>query len=153
MIQLRTSHLIVGTAGFIAFVLTGQYMSLVHNYLQGMADGPRLFFRSAHIYLLWSSLLNLLLGCYLTRFTSGAARPLQFLASLAILAGPFLLGFSFFFEQYHPALTRPIGRWTILIAAGGAIGQAVAVFLARTKSRSTASQAVAVQSGVKLEQD
>jgi hypothetical protein len=84
MIELGITHVVVGPAGSMAFILTGQCMHWFQNHLHGMPDGPRLFFRSAHVYLLWSSLLNILLGYYLFRPPSGMARYVQLVSSLAI---------------------------------------------------------------------
>ena len=131
---LRVLHLVVGVAGLIAFVASGQYMVWVHGGLQGMADGPRLFFRSAHIYLLWGALLNLALGCYLVRLERGLLRHVQLLGSLLILAGPFMLCASFFAEQHNPQLDRPVGQLAIFLALGGAILQAVAALAGRAGS-------------------
>jgi len=104
MNRLRTVHLVIGTLGFLTFVLTGQYMHWAHDHLHGMADGPRLLYRSSHIYLLWSSLLNVLLGCYLNPLRNGFLRAGQSIAGLAIIAGPFLLVTSFFAESNSPNL-------------------------------------------------
>ena len=131
---LRVLHLVVGVAGLIAFVASGQYMAWVHAGLQGMADGPRLFFRSAHIYLLWGALLNLALGCYLLRLERGLLRHVQSLGSLLILAGPFMLGASFFAERHNPELVRPVGQLAIFLALGGAVLHAVAALAARARS-------------------
>ena len=125
MNPLRAFHLIIGTLGIFAFLLTGQYMLWVHNHLQGMPDGPRLFFRSCHIYLLWSSLLNVVLGCYLTRPQRRYLRHAQSLASFAILVGPFLLCTSFFVELHNPGLLRPIGQLAIFLGFGGVLAHAV----------------------------
>ena len=134
---LRVIHLIVGAAGLIAFAATGQYMAWVHAGLQGMPDGPRLFFRSAHIYLLWGALLNFLLGCYLVRVQRGMLRHAQSAGSLLILAGPFMLFASFFFEQHNAELLRPIGQLAIFLALGGALLHAVAALAGRTQSGAT----------------
>jgi len=131
---LRVLHLIVGVAGLIAFMASGLYMVWVHAGLQGMADGPRLFFRSAHIYLLWGALLNLALGCYLARLERGVLRHVQSLGSLLILAGPFMLGVSFFAEQHTPELDRPVGQLAIFLALGGALLHAVSTLGARARS-------------------
>ncbi|HKA42184.1 MAG TPA: hypothetical protein VKF40_09370 [Burkholderiales bacterium] len=133
--RLRTLHLVVGVAGLIVFAATGQYMRLVHAGLQGMPDGPRLFFRSAHIYLLWSSLLNFVLGCYFDRVRHGALRHVQSLGSLVILAGPFMLCASFFVEQYNPGLLRPIGQLAVFLSFGGALLHAISVAAYRAKSK------------------
>lgn len=134
MHRLRTIHLSIGALAVIAFLLTGQYMHWVHNHLHGMPDGPRLFYRSTHIYLLWSSLLNLLLGAYLVRPQQLVLRHAQTGASLAVLAGPFLLCTSFFYELFTPALLRPMGRLAIFLALGGVLAHASIAMASRAKS-------------------
>ena len=134
MHRLRGIHVSIGAVAVVAFLLTGQYMHWVHNHLQGMPDGPRLFYRSTHIYLLWSSLLNVLLGCYLTRPQRQLLRHVQTLASLAILAGPFLLCASFFVEVYNPGLVRPMGRLAIYLAFGGVLAHAATAMVSGAKS-------------------
>jgi hypothetical protein len=119
MHRIRTIHLIIGVLGLASFILTGQYMHWFHGHLREMADGPRLLYRSAHIYLLWSSLLNLLLGCYLSPLRNGSFRGAQLIAGLAILLGPLLLTASFFIESNNPGLARPIARLAIYLALAG----------------------------------
>ena len=125
MFNLRRFHLLIAVAGIVAFLLTGQYMDRVHDHLQGMPDGPRLFYRSAHIYLLWSSLLNLEIGSYFVERTSTWARRAQFVGSMLVQMGPFLLGYSFFFETHNENLTREVARIAIYTSAAGAILHAV----------------------------
>jgi hypothetical protein len=127
----------IGILGVIAFLLTGQYMHWVHNSLQGMPDGPRLFFRSSHIYLLWSSLLNVILGCYLIRSQRRFLGHAQSVASFAIIVGPFLLCTSFFVESYNPALLRPIGQVAIFLAFGGVLVHTVTALASRATSNRT----------------
>jgi hypothetical protein len=116
--MLRRLHLTFGGAGLIVFLLTGQYMHWVLH-LSGMTEAPRLFVRSAHVYLLWASLLNLSLGCYLHDHQVGFRRHLQSVASFGILASPCLLAVSFFMERYDPHLTRPLAHLGIYVAAAG----------------------------------
>ena len=137
MLRWRTVHLVIGTAGLIAFVLTGQYMRWVHNGLQGMPDGPRLFLRSSHIFLLLASLLNVVLGCYLVRLRRGWLRHAQSLASLAIVMGPPLLCLSFFFEPHNPNLMRPIGQLAIFVSFGGVLLHAIATGFSRASVSET----------------
>lgn len=127
--MLRKLHLLIGLAGVVAFVLTGQYMHWAHAHLEGMPDGPRLIFRSSHIYLLWASLLNLALGCYLPRSLTRAA---HLAGSVAVLLGPALLCWSFFFEPYGPELERPVGRLAIYLALGGMALHVIASLRAET---------------------
>jgi hypothetical protein len=57
-------HLVVGLGGVAAFLLTGLYMRLE---FPGAYDGDatmRMLFRSAHIYLLLASLMNVLVGVH-----------------------------------------------------------------------------------------
>ena len=61
---MKKFHLVFGVLVIIVFVLTGQYMDRYHEHLRGMADGPRMLFRSRHIFILLSGLLHLGLGAY-----------------------------------------------------------------------------------------
>lgn len=131
--MLRRLHLIVGLAGVVAFLLTGQYMHWIHAHLQGMADGPRLIYRSSHIYLLWASLLNLGLGCYAHSFSGMAAKVAQAVGSIAVILGPPLLCWSFFYETYNEELLRPVGRWATYLALGGTALHVVASLLQEVK--------------------
>ena len=135
MNRLRTIHLIIGVTGLIAFILTGQYMAHVHDGLKSMPDGPRMMHRSAHIYLLWASLLNLLLGPYLTIATHARARLMQAIASAMLLAAPFMLCYSFLKESNHPQLLRPITQYAIFLAAAGGVMHAIAGAWRRDQSR------------------
>jgi hypothetical protein len=110
---LRALHFGLGVAAFALFVLTGQYMHWILDHLRGMPDGPRLMYRTSHIYLLWSALLNTLVG------------------SLLLLAGPFLLTASFLLESEHADLFRPAARLAIQLALAGTVLHAVAARRAR----------------------
>lgn len=50
----------------------------------------RYLFRSRHVYILFSSLINILLGLYLYRSRSPLGARLQFVGSLLLLAAPML---------------------------------------------------------------
>ncbi len=130
-VLLRRLHLAIGVLGLMAFILSGQYMHWVHGHLRGVPDGPRLFMRSAHIYLMWSSSLNLVLGCYFSWPASRPWRAVQALASLLVLAAPVLLGVSFIFEPYGPSLMRPLGAWATILALVGVLVHVVGVGLSR----------------------
>ena len=118
---LRSLHLWVGVATVLVFLLSGQYMHWGYDHLDGMADSPRMMFRSAHIYLLWSGLLNTMLGLYLEVPAKNWAKALQFIGSLAILLGPPLLVMAFVSEPWLTDLVRPYARPAIYIAFGGTI--------------------------------
>jgi hypothetical protein len=102
-------HLVVGIAGVVGFLGTGQYMDKVHDHLRGMDDARRLLFRSTHLYLLFGSLVNLALGLYLRPAFGwrGWVRPV---GSVLILATPFLAAAGFFTEPWLSGLDRPYSR-------------------------------------------
>lgn len=106
---MRRLHLIVGVAGVVGFLGTGQYMDLAHDHLRGMDDARRLLFRSTHLYLLFGALVNLALGLYL-RPTFGWRRWVRMIGSALILATPFLAAAGFFTEPWLSDLDRPYTR-------------------------------------------
>src|SRR5688572_21603394 len=118
---MRNAHLITGLLFLAVFVATGQYMDLGYDHLRGMADGPRLLFRSAHIYLLFAALLNLLLGCYFQAHAGRGARAMQLTGSTMLLVAPLLLTLSFFMESQDTSFIRPMTRIALygtLVGAG-----------------------------------
>jgi hypothetical protein len=123
---LRNAHFIVGIVSLIVFLATGQYMHWWHGHLYGMENTPRLLFRSAHIYLLWSGLLNTVLGLYFQSCEIRWCRMLQQLGSIAILLSPPLLLAAFFLEPWLSELVRPYARPAIYIAFGGTLAHLVA---------------------------
>jgi hypothetical protein len=107
MHQLKSIHIAAGIAGLVAFVLSGQYMAIFLNGLQDMADGPRLLYRSAHLYLMWASLLNLVIGLRFPPLRSGTVRIAQIVASFMLLAVPVLILIGFSIEARLPGVQRP----------------------------------------------
>ena len=103
---MRWLHLAVGVAGVVGFLGTGKYMDKVHDHLRGMDDARRLLFRSTHLYLLFGSLVNLVLGMYL-RPAFGWRWWVRLVGSALILATPFLAAAAFFSEPWLSGLERP----------------------------------------------
>lgn len=108
--MLRKAHLIVGILGLLAFVLQGQYMDLALAHLVGMADAPRMLFRSSHIYLLLVALLNVVMGVYMRGDIRFLIPELQVVVSVVVLAAPFALLVGFFLEPRLADLMRPYTR-------------------------------------------
>ena len=108
--MLRKAHLLTGVAGLIVFVLQGQYMDLFHAHLTTMADGPRMLFRSSHIYLLLASVLNVVLGVYLRDDSSLIHRWIQIVVSTVVLLSPIGLLAGFFLEPGMDELVRQYTR-------------------------------------------
>jgi hypothetical protein len=116
---MKKTHLIFGACVVLAFLLTGQYMDKFHNHLAGMPDGPRLLYRTRHIFILLSGLLNLGMGAYLTPRSETWRRTMQLLGSLLIFAAPFLFLIAFFYEPNLTNLYTPLSHWgTYSIATG-----------------------------------
>ena len=126
---LQRIHLIAGLLGLVAFLLTGLFMDRRLDHLVGMPDGPRALYRSGHIYILFSALLNLLLGVYLTTPASRAARVVQYLGSALLLGALFLLLYGFIVETPRAIIERPMIREGIVWSLGGVIAHGVAGLL------------------------
>jgi hypothetical protein len=123
---LRTIHLLVGLIFVAVFLLTGQYMDRYLGHLQTTPDTQRMLYRSTHIYLLWSALLNLTLGLYLRLSSVKSCRTAQRMGSVMVLAGPFLLTLAFFHEPSLSGLLRPLSRPAIYSAFAGLLLHALA---------------------------
>ena len=95
---MRRIHLAVGILTIMAFLATGQFMRMHAPPMEDLEDGLRMMYRSRHIYLLGSGLLNLLLGVYLRARAAGWRSGLQVAGSVLILTAPFLLVLAFFNE-------------------------------------------------------
>jgi len=117
----RRFHLIFGLLLVIIFLLTGQYMDRVHNHLQGMADGPRMLYRTRHIYILLSGLLHLGIGSYFRYRSERVRRILQLLGSLLITAAPVLFIIGFFREPHLTGLYAPLSKDGIITIAIGTL--------------------------------
>ena len=105
--NLKRFHFWVGVIGIIIFLMTGQYMYHWHAHLEGMADGPRMLFRSAHIYFLLASVINLVVGFYLTPKSLQHRKYTQIIISILVLLAPVLVLIGFFVEPHLSELSRP----------------------------------------------
>jgi hypothetical protein len=118
---MKKIHLIFGAAVVVAFLLTGQYMDKIYNHLVGMADGPRLLYRTRHIFILLSGLLNLGIGAYFTDRLEPLQRAMQLLGSLLIFVASFLFLIAFFYEPSSGTLRTPFSHWGTYTIATGAL--------------------------------
>ena len=118
---MKKAHLIFGILTVVAFLLTGQYMDKFYNHLHGMADGPRLLYRTRHIFILLAGLLNLGIGAYFTYRTERWGRTMQLLGSLLIFTGSVLFLIAFFYEPNLGTLRTPLSHWGTYTIATGAV--------------------------------
>ena len=117
---MKRFHLIFGLTVLVVFLLTGQYMDRVHYHLMYMADGPRLLYRTRHIFILMSGLLHVGLGTYLSLHQTTVRRALQIIGSVLITVAPVLFTVAFFIEpRLEGDLPTPLSLLgTITIAVG-----------------------------------
>src|SRR5918998_1887069 len=117
--KLRTVHTAFGALVVVAFLLTGQFMDRFHNHLEGMADGPRLLYRTRHIFILLAGLLNLGLAAYYVRRARRWRRVLQLAGTGLVAVSSVLFVAAFFYEPGLRDLDTPLSHWgTYTIAAG-----------------------------------
>jgi hypothetical protein len=116
---MRPLHLIFGTLVLVIFLLTGQYMNYYYNHMVGVSDGLRLLYRTRHIFILLSGLVNLGIGIYLSYRQQLWRRILQWLGSVLIVLSSLLFITAFFYEPKLTGLYTPLSHWgTYTIVAG-----------------------------------
>lgn len=132
---MKLTHLIFGFLMFLVFLLTGQYMDKTYNHLEDMEDLPRALMRAQHLYILFSALIHIVLGSYLTVSKDKLIKTFQILGSLLVYSATILLIYSFFNELPSDYIERPICRNALYIMLGGVLGHGVsALFLLTKKS-------------------
>jgi hypothetical protein len=116
---IRLFHRIFGIFIVILFLLTGQYMHHYHNHLAGMDDGMRMLYRTRHIFILFSGLLNLGIGTYFHSHQQVWRRIPQLTGSGLIVIASLLFVVAFFYEPGLANLDTPLSHWgAIAILAG-----------------------------------
>ncbi|MEM8983442.1 MAG: hypothetical protein AAGC71_10470 [Pseudomonadota bacterium] len=128
--MLARIHWLVGVLGLVAFVVQGQYLAYVVGPLADYPDGPRMLFRSSHIYLMFASVLNLALaGTHLP--AAGWARRLHQIGAAIVIAAPAVFIAGFIVEPTSGTLDRPISRLGLYLVFG--VGVVWAVTAARLR--------------------
>src|SRR6185369_7547627 len=97
---MKRFHLIFGLVLLVVFLLTGQYMDRFHDHLRNMPDGPRMLYRTRHIFILFSGLLHLGLGAYFRYRSDAGRRLLQALGSVLVTIASVLFIIAFFYEPH-----------------------------------------------------
>jgi hypothetical protein len=121
-------HLVIGLIGIVAFLGTGVSMRLRQPNMLELDGGARMLYRSRHIYLLLSGLLNVALGTYYGSSGRTWRRRFQSIGSCLILTAPPLLLAAFVVEPHRSGLSLPFTRpaiigvlvGTLLHSVGGA---------------------------------
>jgi hypothetical protein len=133
--MVATAHLWVGLLFVAVFLLTGLYMGQVLDHLRGLEDGPRMVFRSVHVYLMLAALMNVALGLYLRPLSGAIARTLQVAGSIPLLIAPALLLQAFFSEPQLTELARPYTEPALYGLIGGTALHLLAAPLSRARER------------------
>ena len=95
---MRRLHFAVGVLTVADFLITGQLMRHHDPPMSALGDAARLLYRSRHIYILASGLVNLMLGIYLRMEAAGWRRTPQAIGSVLVLASAALLTAAFAME-------------------------------------------------------
>ncbi len=117
--SLLVIHCFLGVFGIMLFLGQGIYMTEAHNALSNMADGPRMLFRSAHIYTLLLASLHLALAAL-----SNVWRPLYWPmigASLVSILSLLAVCYGFFFESFAEDLNRSMTKFGLFGLFGASI--------------------------------
>lgn len=119
MKHLPAIHLIVGIIIFFLFLGTGQYMLSHFPEIYEPNEVIRYQFRANHIYILFSSLLNVVIGLYVSFSEIKQKRNLQIWGSFLLLSMPFVLIWAFVVEPVQASPFRTITSLGVdLIAVG-----------------------------------
>ncbi len=103
---MRRVHLWAGGIGVLVFLITGQFMRHHQPPMVALSEGVRLMFRSRHIYILGSGLVNLMLGVYVRRQAAGWRRITQVIGSGLLIASLAFLIVAFLVEPGRGFHTR-----------------------------------------------
>lgn len=133
--KLNWLHLAVAALGVLLFLATGQYMHRELDHLRGMADTPRILYRSAHIYILFAALLNGALGAYIRPLRSKVGFIVQLAGSLFLVAALGLFVYGFFVETPLGTVERPMIRLGIGFSFWGVALHVIAGYAGRTTIR------------------
>ena len=118
---MKKFHLIFGLLVLVVFLLTGQYMDRYHEHLMYTPDGPRMLYRTRHIFILMSGLLHLGIGSYFSFRAPGWRRILQILGSALITITPVLFTIGFFYEPNLQGLYAPLSKLGLILTAVGVL--------------------------------
>lgn len=118
-------HLVIRLLLFWIFTVTGQYMRADFPDKGDMDQILRILMRSRHIYILFSSLIHIVLGVYLVLRPSLAQRIFQFIGSALLVTSSGLLLWAFVVESYQTHHYTDISRWGLYTALAGVIAHLI----------------------------
>jgi hypothetical protein len=118
---LGRAHRWVGLITVLVFLGTGVIMRRQHLELLPADSSLRLLFRSRHIYLLFSGLLNLVVGLRFVLPSVGRGRHVAPIGSALILLSPVLLLAAFFLEPMGSKNIGPVSAYGVFASFLGVL--------------------------------
>lgn len=115
------AHLIFGIVLFVVFLATGRFMRMDFPDKDIIPQELRLLMRSRHIYILFSSLIHILLGLYLRMHEDVWRKCLQVFGSILLFLASALLIWAFVFETYSAKHFSEISRYGLYASLAGTI--------------------------------
>ena len=112
-------HLTVGVLLFVAFCITGRMMRLDFPDKNAIPQELRILMRSRHIYILFNSLIWLVLGVYFRANPQVVRRALQYAGSIFLLISAGFLIAGWYVESYDLAHFSDISREGIYLSLAG----------------------------------
>jgi hypothetical protein len=123
-------HRNYGLIIIVVFLGTGQFMRHHDPPMSDLADSMRVLFRSAHIYLLMSGLLNFAFGIAGNRKETAVS----VIGSIFLLIAPVLILAGFFMESPRTVIDRPITAMGVYLVFGGSLLRGISLWRARPQA-------------------
>lgn len=127
--QMSYFHLIFGVILLIIFPITGKFMRLDFPDKEIIPQDLRILMRSRHIYILFSSLIHLALGVYLTINPTTWRKILQYLGSVLLTIASILLVWAFINETYYVRGFSEFSRQGIYLSLAGILFHLIGNFM------------------------
>lgn len=120
---MRKLHGFVGVGGLAAFLGTGIYLATTAPEHYRHDEALRFIYRANHVYVLLSSLVNLVLGIYLVSPAAGWRSLSSKIGSYLLLASPLVLLIAFVVETRRVTPDRPLTTIGIVLLLLGTLAQ------------------------------
>ncbi len=119
--SLRVVHATVGVGGLLAFLSSGLHMRSIFPEAYEAHEAVRFLYRANHIYLLFASLLNLVLARYVVAPQAWARRVAQLLGSSGVVSAVPILAAAFLVEPRLGGGARGLTLLGCIVALAGVI--------------------------------
>ena len=127
---MQHKHTLVGLAFLMIFLATGAYMEWTFPSGYRGDLGMRLMFRSAHLYILLSALINVVVGVQPERRWQSWRKWARLSGSGCLMAAPALFTAAFFIEPTPGSASRPITLGGAVLILAGAFAYCIPSWLA-----------------------